>query len=606
MKHDAPPALQKRKRIFFLGAHKLLVRTELQRLRDLGYEVFNPPYLSHIPDQSAIKKWEPDPHSTLPESVQRTLSRSNFFYTPVPEDVKSLFNKYFDAVVVTIVARWAVEMLRVFDGPVVFRTYGQTSTISEDLHSIGARRIIEEHPGFQFCPHAQETLDYEEDWLKRRATVIPYCLDDEVFTLKGSWTREQTRSGEILITAPNILANVFHKSHYQYVKEYFYAPYFRLCGVQLKPVDDPQVVHTLPRQEQLRMFRQASGYLYTYNDPRVCYLPPIEMMVFGGPVLYFPGCLLAAKVGHGAPGEVKGPIEAQRRCQALRDGDSSFAEEVIASQTHVKDRYDPATVWPIFDKEMQSFLGPPQGDGKAGLGEPGGTLDEPALAGFLSAFLEGAVFNEMLDEQAAQPLLDSLLTGFPEASAQSLNKNILTEELCNNGSAAVLRAAMQASSVPTHALYGAISGMTDDSAVARTIPGKREVLHGQALTHIGRWKYIAGKPALTSRVGDVGMLHFGPYLRLPVGSYVVHFRIRATAPAVWDESQVLANLDIFSSGSSLKQKAVLPLYHDFADVALPFEVETADQPLEFRVFSNGLADIALQSISLEGAALSGR
>src|ERR1043166_1809004 len=44
-------------RIFWLGAHQLLVNTELARLRQLGYEVFNPPYLSHVLDQSALTSW---------------------------------------------------------------------------------------------------------------------------------------------------------------------------------------------------------------------------------------------------------------------------------------------------------------------------------------------------------------------------------------------------------------------------------------------------------------------------------------------------------------------------------------------------------------------
>jgi len=46
-----------KKRIFWLGMHKLLVTTELNRLRMLGYEVFNPPYLSSIIDQSAVRDW---------------------------------------------------------------------------------------------------------------------------------------------------------------------------------------------------------------------------------------------------------------------------------------------------------------------------------------------------------------------------------------------------------------------------------------------------------------------------------------------------------------------------------------------------------------------
>lgn len=37
-----------KKRIFWLGMHKVLSQTELPHLRALGYEVFNPPYLSSV------------------------------------------------------------------------------------------------------------------------------------------------------------------------------------------------------------------------------------------------------------------------------------------------------------------------------------------------------------------------------------------------------------------------------------------------------------------------------------------------------------------------------------------------------------------------------
>ena len=49
----------KRKRIFWLGMHNVLMQTELPRLRMLGYEVFHSPYLSDVIDQSAVREWAP-------------------------------------------------------------------------------------------------------------------------------------------------------------------------------------------------------------------------------------------------------------------------------------------------------------------------------------------------------------------------------------------------------------------------------------------------------------------------------------------------------------------------------------------------------------------
>src|SRR5205823_5769956 len=108
-------------RIFWLGAHQLLVNTELARLRQLGYEVFNPPYLSHVLDQSALTSWNRGQPSTLPPDVFERLASYNFFYNTLDPEIADILNDYFDAVIVTIVARWVMEILRVFRGPILFR-----------------------------------------------------------------------------------------------------------------------------------------------------------------------------------------------------------------------------------------------------------------------------------------------------------------------------------------------------------------------------------------------------------------------------------------------------------------------------------------------------
>ena len=94
-----------------------------------------------------------------------------------------------------------------------------------------------------------------------------------------------------MITSPNI-KNIHHNIHYKFLKKNFNEKHFRYYGVQLDSIKDSQVVGTLPRGELLNRFQSAAGYLYTHNDPWVCYLPPIEMMVVGGPVLFMKGSLL--------------------------------------------------------------------------------------------------------------------------------------------------------------------------------------------------------------------------------------------------------------------------------------------------------------------------
>lgn len=343
-------------RVFFLGAHKVLLQTEVRRLRELGFEVFNPPYLSPVDDQSAQQAWDADQFSTLPREVFLELARYNFFYTPITPRIAEILNAYFDAVIVTIVARWAIEVVRVFHGTVVFRTYGQTSLLSSDLRALRGRSIIEEHPDFNFCPFASEVLDDESRWLADRARIIPYSPAPDIYAMTDLRDENCQHGDDILISAPNIAGNIFHTSHYLFLKEFFYHPHYVFLGVQGRPVDDPQVLGTLTREQQLQRMVRAAGYLYTYRNPRVCYLPPIEMMVLGGPVVYLEGSLLARYFPPNAPGCARNVHDAHVLCDRLRAGETGLIAEMRAAQSPVRDRYDPTLVWPLFDSAMKDMI----------------------------------------------------------------------------------------------------------------------------------------------------------------------------------------------------------------------------------------------------------
>jgi glycosyltransferase involved in cell wall biosynthesis len=348
-------------RIFWLGMHKLLVRTELPRLRELGFEVFNPPYLSPVADQSAELNWDAAQATTLPRDVFEALSRYNFFYNPIDEAMAAMLNEHFDAVIVTINPDWLTEILKVFRNKIIYRTYGQTYPLSDYLWNNRAARLILEHPDFCFVPFHELTADREHSWLRQRMAVVPYHLSDDIIAAKDSWRLESKKSGQIMLTCPNI-DNPYYAEHYRFLKASFPEEHFRLFGVQMRPVDDPQIVGSLPRSDYIRAYRQSSGYLYSYGEPLVSYLPPIEMMIVGGPVIYLPHSLLARFFGSKAPGLARNPDEAKALCQRLRDNDRGFAREVIASQKEVRKLYHPDHVNPVFDATMRRLLAPAAGN----------------------------------------------------------------------------------------------------------------------------------------------------------------------------------------------------------------------------------------------------
>jgi glycosyltransferase involved in cell wall biosynthesis len=342
--------------------HKLLVRTELPTLRSLGYEVFNPPYLSNVKDQSAELVWAPS-DSTLPADVHAKLARYNFFYNQIHPEIGEILREYFDAVIVTINPDWLRSMLGVFDKTVIYRTYGQPGTVSSSLLSNGGFGLIQERDNFWFVPHCLETTVNEQAWLLRRMQIAPYWLDDDVLSFRGQWRHRRPKRPEIGLTCPNI-SNPYYNAHFKYLKEHFEERLFRYYGVQLEENPDANVVGTLSRERYINEFLSLSGYLYTYREPNVCYLPPVEMMVLGGPVLYLPGSLLHRYFEAASPGLARNEHEARRKVRLLLRSESGLADEIVASQERIVERYSKSHGEPIFSQIISGILGTPHESGQ--------------------------------------------------------------------------------------------------------------------------------------------------------------------------------------------------------------------------------------------------
>lgn len=345
-------------RIFWLGMHKVLVHTELPRLRQLGFEVFVPPYLSSVQDQSAHHSWDKDQPTTLPREIFEKLSQYNFFFNEISQEMGEILNLYFDAVIVTIAVPWLVSILKVYHKKVIYRCYGQSFLLSPYLWNLDLFRLITERDNFWFVPHAQEAIDDEHQWLKERTRIVPYTTADEVFARKNTWSLEKVSRQEIAMLCPNI-DNLYYRKHFHFLKKNFSDPHYRFYGVQLRNFKDPQIVGTLPREEYLSRFAASSGYLYSYTDGNVCYLPPIEMMILGGPVLFLAGSLLDRLFqDRHAPGRAKTIPEAHEKSRRLLSQDKAFIQDVISSQQHILQQYAPSHVWSIFDTVFQEILNP--------------------------------------------------------------------------------------------------------------------------------------------------------------------------------------------------------------------------------------------------------
>lgn len=331
-------------RIFWMGMHKVLKPTELRILREMGYEVFNPPYISPVYDQSADLSIDVDQPTTLPKAVFDTLMSYDFFYKPVEKQISDILNKYFDIAIVTINAMWLKDILNAFDGPIIYRTYGQHSSLSEELIHYGVWEKIISRSNFTVVPFADQTVEREHRWfLELCEESVPYQIPDDVFSA-GSWRYEE-RKPEIAVSIPNI-QNPFFEASYNRFHSRFPESYFRIYGPQRYAPDDNRIVGALPRSIFLERIRRASGYYYDYID-NVAYLPPIEMMEMRGPVICAKGSLLSRFLGD-APNVAVDDEDARAKLRRLMLGDRGFAEELILAQEETRCRYDRAVVEPAF------------------------------------------------------------------------------------------------------------------------------------------------------------------------------------------------------------------------------------------------------------------
>lgn len=343
------------KRIFWFGMHKILVQTELPRLRELGYEVFNPPYLSSIKDQSACLDWNANQITTLPKEIFHKLANYNFFYNVITPEMSKILNAYFDTVILTIEPLWLVEILKTFKGKIIYRLYGHVALLSKVLESLKAVHMITSRDNFWVVPHAIESATDDDSWFRERERVVPYCMAQEVFEFQDTWKDVIPKNAEIAVTCPNI-ANPYYMEHYKFLQKNFYQEHFKYYGVQVLNIKKPNLVGTLSRSEFISRFQKSAGYLYAFSEPNVCFLPPIEMMILGGPVLYLSGSLLDKYFKYNSPGRCTSIKEAHYKVSLLLQNDKIFIDEIISSQQDIKNRYHPDIVWPIFDKTFNALL----------------------------------------------------------------------------------------------------------------------------------------------------------------------------------------------------------------------------------------------------------
>lgn len=351
------------KRIFFVTYHKVLLNTELKAYLDLGFEVVFPFFYDDIPDQSAKKNNSDEwlkinsSNSTLSNECLLKILRFNFFSNKkLSREISRLLNEHFDYVIICQNPVWNLPFLKDFKKSIFFRMYGDIDTFSKFAkNNPEYKKLIINKQNFKFLPFSNLIIEHEENWVKQRCEIVPYWLEDDIYKLRDKWSPNYD-ANEIGMLCPNI-SNSYYLRHFIYLKNYFEERYYKYFGVQTDNIVDFNIVGTLTRKELLKKFTNLTGFLYHYRNENSLYLPPVEAIIIGVPVIFFPNSLMHRMLGNKVlPSLAMNEEDAKRKIDQLRYKDKKFITEVKRSQEEIIKIYDKKTNLKIFNGYFKNYL----------------------------------------------------------------------------------------------------------------------------------------------------------------------------------------------------------------------------------------------------------
>ncbi len=269
----------------------------------------------------------------------------------VSVDGARLLNARFDTIVVANDAVRTNEILRVFDGQLIIRAHGWKRPIGSELYHLGSYGIVQRRRETHHVITDAQTV--KDDLSIGVVTLAPTWLDERLDPVKGTWNGiAPTGAGHVLVSLPASEADPADKSYAMFIRQHFQnAPYRHLAHLGLWDGDDWE-----QQRQRILKLQTAAAYLYPYVDKNHLDMTPLEMMLIGGPVVFFDSGYLSASMPTDAPGRARTIDEAHQLCERLRGGDRTLLHGILNSQTAFLARYDARLAAPQFDSAFSTIL----------------------------------------------------------------------------------------------------------------------------------------------------------------------------------------------------------------------------------------------------------
>jgi hypothetical protein len=345
------------KRVLWLLNHKTLMPYEVPLLLSLGFEVFTPKVIPEEADfRSGSVTFDYDASLTIPPDALRRLNEFDFYTTEWSADITAIVNRYFGTVYTIPYSIQVREVVRKFEGQVMFRAFGMANTriyerglaalfddwIFAEIYALGDR--------FWFAQGYEQLAEVEPPLIANRAIFLPVGVPKSFWKTENTWTGIDRR---ILFACSNCVTNTYYRNVYEtFKREFGHLPHV-IVGAQDVPVDDPNVLGFVSDEEMTRLYRECAVLYYHSTEMRHVHYSPVEAAISGMPVVYFEQSLLGTLTPEITLGREPSLPYAKRAVERILANEQPYVDELRAQQRKLPFKFSDEYCSPEWMKSME-------------------------------------------------------------------------------------------------------------------------------------------------------------------------------------------------------------------------------------------------------------
>lgn len=324
----------KKLRVLWLLNHTTLRGFEVDQLNALGVtEIFMPKkFPLDEGNFSANVDCSCDHLISITKPELDLLNEQDWYANP-SKDAWSIANQYFDVAIIGFFPAQISATVRNFKGAVVLRVFGLSKgySYSQLIYQVAGEKLVRDIKAigsrFWFGAGYDHLHECESHYLKSRNCFLPVGLkgDDQSHLWNGM-------VGKILFICPRIGTSPYFNRIYREFLENFHNIQYTVGGAQPVPVDDPNVIGFISRDQHDLNMRQHRVMFYHSNEPNHVHYHPFEAIRSGMPLVFMAGGLLDRMGGIGLPGRCKTVLEARRKIERILANDLLLIKQLRESQ----------------------------------------------------------------------------------------------------------------------------------------------------------------------------------------------------------------------------------------------------------------------------------